>query len=50
MSKFRTEDEPHRPPRAVRTPRAFNAAAISRSEDRPADWISRMIGRMLAAN
>jgi hypothetical protein len=49
-STFRTEDEPHTPPRAVRTPRAFRLAAISRSEVRPADWISRMIGRMLAAN
>ena len=50
MSTFRTEDEPHTPPRAVRTPRAFRAAAISRNEVRPADWISRMIGRILVAN
>jgi len=49
-SKLRTEDEPHGPPRAVRTPRAFSVAAISRNEVRPAAWMSRTIGKTLAAN
>jgi len=40
----------HCPPRAVATPRAFSAAAISRNVVAPAFCASRMIGRTFAAN
>jgi hypothetical protein len=37
----------HRPPRAVATPRAFNAAAMSLNDVAPAFCASRMMGRTL---
>jgi hypothetical protein len=39
----------HLPPRAVATPRAFDASAIARNDVAPARWISLMIGMTLAA-
>jgi len=38
----------HLPPRAVATPRAFNASAMARNDVAPARCISRMIGTTLA--
>jgi hypothetical protein len=40
----------HLPPRAVYTPRAFSAPAISRRLVSPEAWISRTIGNAFAAN
>src|SRR6476659_6179372 len=47
---FATDLACHCPPRAVGTPRAFSAAAISRNDVAPAFCASRMIGSTLAAN
>src|SRR5258706_16485422 len=46
---FFTEVANHLPPRAVWTPRALRASAISRSVVAPAFWAARIIGRTLAA-
>jgi len=48
-SIFLTDDAYHRPPRAVATPRALRASAISLSVVAPAFLISRMIGSTSAA-
>ena len=47
---FATDLAYHCPPRAVATPRAFKADAISLRVVAPAFWASRMIGSTLAAN
>ena len=47
---FATDFACHCPPRAVATPRAFSAAAISLRDVAPAFCASRMMGRTLAAN
>ena len=46
---FATDFACHCPPRAVGTPRAFSAAAISLRDVAPAFCASRMMGRTLAA-
>jgi hypothetical protein len=48
-STFRTDVAYHRPPRAVATPRALSAAAISCSDVAPARLTWRMIGSTFAA-
>jgi hypothetical protein len=50
FSKLRTPLSCHGPPRAVRTPRSFNAVAIARDVSAPAACISRTMGSTLAAN
>ena len=47
---FATHFAYHWPPRAVGTPRAFSAAAMSLSVIAPAFCASRMMGKTLAAN
>jgi hypothetical protein len=47
---FATDFAYHCPPRAVATPRAFKADAISLSVAAPAFFASRMMGNTLAAN
>ena len=47
---FATDFACHCPPRAVATPRAFSAAAMSLRDVAPAFWASRMMGRTFAAN